>query len=392
MRRNKFLLYVLSAVILAGLASCGHKIQPGSSGVNRTVVTDVDTATAQSGEIPRLYEASGQIESRNSAIIAAKVMGAITSVRVERGQTVRKGQILLTIDDSDLRQKADQAKQALAGAQKAAAMAKENATLSGTTYNRYKKLYDEKALSGQEFDEISAKNSVARLQLEQANAGVAQARAAVREAEAYLGYSVLRSPMNGIVVDRKADAGSMANPGMPLVQVEEPAYRLAIPLDERFLGKIKVNSTIGFVSPVTGQKETVKLTQVVPAIDPATRTFMVKAELPNGAGSRPASEYAGLRSGLYVRCFVPDGTKEAVTVPSQAVRNRGQLQFVYVIGKDGLIEFRAVRTGGQYNGMDEIVSGVSAGEVIAVSGFDRISEGMVLKTRKVTAGNEGASK
>ncbi|MDA8174279.1 MAG: hypothetical protein M0018_06785, partial [Nitrospiraceae bacterium] len=113
------------------------------------------------------------------------------------------------------------------------------------------------------------------------------------------------------------------------------------------------------------------ITQVVPAIDPATRTFMVRADL-------PPSEYASLRSGLYVRCFVPDGTITAVTVPSDAVRTRGQLQFVYVIGKDGVIEFRAVRTGAVEKDRTEIVSGVSAGEKVAVSGFDRISDGMAL--------------
>ncbi len=371
MRQNRLLLYILPAVVLAALASCSNKIHPGSAGVKRTVVEGVAASVAQSGEIPGLYQASGQVESRNSAMIAAKVMGAITSVRVERGQTVRRGQILLTIDDSDLRQKADQARQALAGAEKAAAMAKEDATLSETTFNRYKKLYDEKALSGQEFDEISAKRSVAQLQLQQANAAVAQARAAVKEALAYLGYSVLRSPINGIVVDRKVDAGSMATPGMPLIQVEEPVYRLAIPLDERFSGKIKVSSTIEYVDPVTGKRGPIRITQVVPAIDPATRTFMVRADL-------PPSEYASLRSGLYVRCFVPDGTITAVTVPSDAVRTRGQLQFVYVIGKDGVIEFRAVRTGAVEKDRTEIVSGVSAGEKVAVSGFDRISDGMAL--------------
>ncbi|MDA8169545.1 MAG: efflux RND transporter periplasmic adaptor subunit [Nitrospiraceae bacterium] len=355
---------------LALLASCGKKIEPGQTAAKRPVVGGVQTAVVEEKTVPQEYETSGSIKSKNLAMVASKLMGAVTSVRVDRGQMVRKGELLMTIEAADARQKEEQARQGLDEARKAVSMASEQKALADTTYGRYRKLYEEKAVAGQEFDEISTRRQVAALQLEQAQSALGRAKAGLKEAEAYVGYSVVRSPINGVVIEKKVDVGSMAAPGMPLVSIEEPVYQVEVSLDERFYGKIKRGSRISIEVPSTGAKETLKVSEVTPQIDPATRSFAVKASVPSAGG---------LQGGLYVKVYVPDGQRQAILVPDGAVRHRGQLDFVYVAGKDGVVELRAIRTGREYDGYVEALAGLAPGERVVASGFDRVSEGVVLK-------------
>lgn len=360
------LLAAVSVVML--VASCGDKVGPGSEKVQRRTVQGVRTALVRMAEVPSLYETSGLIESKNSSLVAAKVMGTITSVRVTRGQRVSKGQVLLTIEAADAAQKVAQAEQGYLEAVKAAKMADEQKTLADVTFGRYKKLHDEKALSDQEFDEVSTRRTMAALQAGQAAAAVAQARSALAEARTYLGYATVRAPISGLVVDRKVDAGSMSTPGTPLVELEEPDYRVTVSLDERFWGKVKPGAPITVGLP-GGRDETVPVTEVTPRIDPATRTFTVKARLPYSAE---------LQGGLYVKILVPEGQKQAVTVPAAAIGRRGQIDFAYVVGSGGVLQLRAVRTGRRYGDQLEVLSGLNPGERVTVSDFDNLSDGEVL--------------
>ncbi len=359
---------VLALAVLPLLVSCGHE-KPGP-GVQRPVVEGVRTAEVRMMSVPSLYQTSGQVESKNSALVASKVMGTVTSMRVDRGQAVRKGQVLLTIEAGDAREKVAQAGQGLAQAVQAKKMADEQEALARTTYGRYKKLYDQKALSQQEFDEMSARLRMAGLRQQAAGAAVAQARAALAEAKTYLGYTVVRAPISGIVLDKKVDTGSMATPGAPLIALEEPSYRISASLDERLLGKVRKGTPVMVDMPAAGGRKTFPITQVTPGIDPATRTFNVKIALPYSAG---------LQSGLYVKIYVPYGQRNAVMVPEAAVGRRGQLQFAYAVGKNGVLELRALRTGQEYDGYVEVLSGLSPGERVTASGFEGLSEGDIIK-------------
>ncbi|MDA8388340.1 MAG: efflux RND transporter periplasmic adaptor subunit [Nitrospiraceae bacterium] len=365
---------LLAALSVAALvSSCGGKIGPGSVKVQRRTVEGVKTGVVRLMTVPSFYRTSGMIESRNSSLVAAKVMGAVTSVRVDRGDRVRKGQILLTIEAAGARQQVAQARQAVLEAEEAGRMADEQKALADTTYMRYKRLHDEKAVADQEFDEVSTRRAVAGIQARRAGAALARAQAAFALAETYLGYATVRSPINGIVVEKKVDVGSMATPGAPLLVLEEPEYRVSVALDEHLRGKARPGMPLMVRVPGAALEETVPITQVTPWIDPMTRTFTVRARMP----------YSPLlQGGLYVKVLVPDGRKKAIMAPASAIGRRGELDFAYVVGKDGVLELRAVRTGSAYKNYVEVLSGLAPGDRVTVSDFDSLSQGLRLKAAR----------
>jgi multidrug efflux pump subunit AcrA (membrane-fusion protein) len=112
-----------------------------------------------------------------------------------------------------------------------------------------------------------------------------------------------------------------------------------------------------------------KVVEIVPAIDPMTRTFLVRIEL-NGKG---------LRSGLYGKVKFPVGVKQAIFVPAEAVVEKGQLTGVYAVDEDGMVTYRLVRVGKQYRDMVEILSGITSGDRVIVKGVEEAIDGGVLK-------------
>ncbi|MDA8089781.1 MAG: hypothetical protein M0Z61_06125, partial [Nitrospiraceae bacterium] len=170
--------------------------------------------------------------------------------------------------------------------------------------------------------------------------------------------------------DKKVDTGSMATPGTPLVVIEEPSYRISASLDERFLGQVKKGTPVVVDMPGEADSKTYPISQVTPGVDPATRTFNIKIALPYSAG---------LQSGLYVKLDVPRGQRNAVMAPKAAIGKRGQLDFVYVVGQGGVLQLRAIRTGQEYDGYVEALSGINAGERVTVSDFDRLGEGVAIR-------------
>jgi multidrug efflux pump subunit AcrA (membrane-fusion protein) len=155
--------------------------------------------------------------------------------------------------------------------------------------------------------------------------------------------------------------------------LEEPSYRVTASLDERLLGKVKRGTPVEVDLPAEGGQKTLPITQVTPGIDPITRTFNVRIDLPYSAG---------LQSGLYVKLHVPYGEKSAVMAPKAAIGRRGQLQFAYVVGPNGILQLRALRTGHEYDGYVEVLSGLNPGDRVTVSGFEGLSEGDIVKEAK----------
>jgi RND family efflux transporter MFP subunit len=357
---------VIVVAVMVTAAGCKEKVKPGTADVKRERVSGIVTTTIRPSRVVEYYETSGTVRAKTVSSVSSRMMGAVTSVKVKEGDKVAAGQLLLTIDDKDLVQKVKGATEALREAEKALAAAREGRDLSDITYRRYKKLFDDKALSGQELDQIETQKKVADLDYERAQAAVKRAEAGVSEAKVYHDFTKVVSPVRGVVTEKKTEEGNMAVPGAPLFTIEDvSSYRIEINVDETLAGKIKKGmAASAFIGALNKQIEGV-ITEIVPSVDPASRSFLVKIGLRG----------EGLRNGFYAKVSLPVGEKEALLVPSGAVVERGQLTGIYAVGDDSVITFRLVRVGRTYGEKVEILSGLDANQQVIVRGVEKAIDG-----------------
>jgi RND family efflux transporter MFP subunit len=361
------------------LAACGNEV------VHETAKTvSAPVQVVQATAIPDTRITTGTVRSMTVSPLAAKVMGNVTRVLVSEGQRVHAGELLLEIDDREGRAKTQEAAagggevdQAISGATAGVAAAEANATLADATYKRYAALRERGSVSPQEFEEVAARKKGADAQLEQARRGRegmlarrSQARAGLSEAETFLSYSSVRSPINGVVTARMIDPGAQAAPGMPLLTVEDDSrYRVETTVDEDLAGIVHVGDAVtvdGAARPIVG-----RVTNIVP-VDPATRSALVKIDLPQGSG---------LRSGTFVRVAFKVGSRNGITVPESAIARRGQLTSVFVIDSDGFARMRLVALGSTVGNAVEVLSGLDAGEKIVPQLSNEIRDGVRVSAR-----------
>lgn len=355
---------VLTVMIVA--AGCKGKIKPGVTDIKREAVSGIMTETISPSSVDEYYETSGTVRAKTISSVSSRVMGTVTSVRVKEGDRVAAGHLLLTVDDRDVVEKVKGATGALREAEKALAAADENKSLTDITYQRYKKLFDDKALSGQELDQIETQKKVAEIDFERAKAAVERAGAGVNEAKVYHGFTRVVSPVSGVVTEKKIELGSMAVPGIPLFTVEDDSYyRVELSGDETLADKIKKGMKAHVSLESLNRQIDGTVAEIVPSVDPASRSFVVKIALKG----------EGLRNGLYGKVSIPIGKKEALLVPSRAIVERGQLTGVYTVGSDSVITFRLVRVGRTYGDKVEILAGLGPDEKVIVQGVEKAIDG-----------------
>jgi membrane fusion protein, multidrug efflux system len=181
-----------------------------------------------------------------------------------------------------------------------------------------------------------------------------------------LSYATLAAPFPGLVTERRADPGSLATPGAPLLTVErEGNLRLETSIDESRLGLVQIGEHVAV--EIDGLKRTVsgRVAETVPTIDTATRSFTAKIDLPAGPG---------LRAGMFGRAAFPGGRREALLVPQSAVLERGQIRSVYVV-EGATARLRLVTLGETRANRCEVLSGLTSGEKILVAPPPLLSDG-----------------
>ena len=354
----------------AAAAGCGEKSGPGRGEFQRPVVEGAVVDEVRIQDIDEYYRASGTVASRTTSVVSAKLMGEVKKLFVQAGDRVTAGQTLLVISSPDIAAKARAAEEAVGAAAKQARMAEENEMLAGKTFDRFQKLYEGMAVTEQEFDEVRTRHELARLENERAQKSLQVAEAQQEEAEAFTGYTVIASPISGIVAERHIDKGSMASPGTPLFTIEAPAYRVEVPVDEGFTGRITVGMPADITLTPPGSVIRGRVSEIVHQVDPGTRTFIVKINI-------RSTDHA-LRGGMYAMAAFPASRRQVLSVPAESIVKRGDLTGVYTVSREGIISLRLVRTGREQDSEVEIISGLRAGEQIIVRDVSKAVDGGVL--------------
>lgn len=353
--KTKFRLIPYSVAVLALTmlaASCSSKKETAAAApevVRGVSIIDIRTVSTPDG-----VESVGTVRAAETTPVAAQIMGTVTAVAVHEGDRVRRGQVLLTIDDAQMRASLERAQAAVNGAAHEAAAAEADSTLASSTLKRYQQLFEQKAVSPQEFDEVKARAQAATAKRELAHSGQAQAKAALAQARTTADYTRVRAPFDGVVTDKKVEMGTMAVRGMPLLTLERSGrFRLEANVDEDKLHFIKPGQTATVKLDSLDQELPGKVVQIVPAADPASRSFIVKIDLP----ANPQ-----IHSGLFGRAVFPHGERQSLLVPRTALVDRGQLQGVYVVGADRVAELRYITLGKTAGDQIEVLSGLQSGD------------------------------
>lgn len=373
MNRTLTAVLLLIAALSGGPSGCSneHRTQAAAP----ETVSDVSVIVAQATIVPDWLEAVGTVRAAQTSQVSSQMLGNIVEIRALEGDRVQSGQVLAIIDDAQPRSAVNQATAAAAASEQEVAAADSDFVLAEETLKRYQQLYEKKSVSPQEFDEIKARYQSAAAHRDRARAGQSQANAALTQAQTSLGYTRVRAPFAGVVTEKKADAGTLASPGMPIFTVEDThSYRLEVTVDETDIRLVR----IGQAAPATidslgNASVSGKVVQIVPAADPASRSFLVKVELP---------AVAHLRSGLFGRARFPRGERPVMLIPRTSVVDRGQLQGVYVLDANQVAGLRYVTLGQSTGQMIEVLSGLQSGEMLVAAPGDRELGGKRIAVRK----------
>jgi RND family efflux transporter MFP subunit len=367
--------------LVIAVAACGT--EPAADHATGAVSAQIETvATATLDDV---REAPGSVRATLSSDLSSKALGNVKAIHVKEGDRVQAGQLLMEIEAVELdaqvtraRAAGTQVDSAIAGAEAAYAGAQSQFQLAKSTFERFKALRERNSVSAQEFDEVQARYRGAEAELNRAARGVEMARAQRQQvaaestaASAMSAFARVRAPFAGIVARRYVDPGVQAAPGMPLLRIDgDRALRFEASVDGALAASLqpgtKVNVRVGGSDALLNGT----VAEIVPAIDPATRTSIVKIAIDGGG--------AAIRSGMYGSALIPVGQRSAITVPLDAVGRRGQLENVWVVADDGKARLRLIRTGLAADGRVEVLSGLAAGERVVVGRPAGLAEGVTI--------------
>lgn len=361
-RRLPAFLALLALVLLlpplALFTGCSAQLQPQASpdaGAEEEPAVPVEVAEAYRGDVEVTISFTGVLEPEMSVNVVHKTGGKVAEVRVKDGEEVRPGELLIRLDAAEISAQVAQAEAALLMAQ----VQFENAAQS---LEDTRALYEAEIVSRQQFEQVETQYRVAEAQL-------AQAEAALQLARTQLDNTLLTAPISGTVSGVTVNPGEMISPGVPVVTINKmDTMQVRVQLTEKDVVRIALGQKVKIaVSAVSSDLLEGEVTAISPVADPMSKTYELKAALPNEAGRLKA----GMSATLYA---VVDAEKDTVIVPVEAVLTREGKPVVYVV-EEGLARRRAVTLGLENGTLVSVREGVSPGEQVVVKGQHYLQEG-----------------
>ena len=351
----------------------GHSPDSGSAQGSRAL----NTVQVEKQQIIRTHAAVGTIRPLTQTRIESQVSGQVLKITVVPGARVTPGQVLAILDSRQLGARMDQAKEgrayaqnALNQAKKARDEAKAGMDQARATYLRTQTLFDKEVVPSQklEIDRAGYLQAKARFELSNegikaAHTNIRQAREVINEAQISLGYASIVSPAAGVVVERLMDPGDQAVPGKPLLIIQTSgSLRLEARIREGLIQKVIQGKAYGVEIQTLGYIVDATIEEIVPYADPETRTFLVKAALP---------ETPGIYPGMFGRLLIPVKTEETLLIPQDAVIRVGHLEMVNTESqknqaKNQTVQYRSVyiKTGKKFGQKIEVLSGLTGTEIL----------------------------
>ena len=325
---------------------------PGSAGnMKEAALRDgaAGSVVVQLREVDLGFPVEATVEAVRQATVAAQIAGRVTEVRVDAGQRVRQGELLMRLDAREA-----------AGSD---ASARASLVQAAAAYERTKNLY--------------ARKFVSQAALDQADAAWQAAQGAAGSSGAALSHGAVTAPISGLVAQRHAELGEMAAPGRPLVTVFDPkSLRVIASLPQYKLAELKKSVRARIEFPETGKWVEALRVEILPTVDVRSHTATARLYLPENI--------EGVVPGMFVRAHFTIGQTQKLTVPPVAVLRRGEVTAVYVLDEKGRAGLRQVRLGEAVSGGElEVLAGITSGERVSLT---PVKAGIELKAAPAAAG------
>ncbi len=371
MKKRISLLVIMVLTLTMAISGCGKKEK--SSGVEEKFVS-VQTETSKKQDINVKTTLSAKVKPIEEANVVPKMPGKVTNVNVEIGKKVNKGDVLFTIDQTDV---VNGVKSAQAGYDMAVANLKvreEQIQNAKINYERMKVLYEEGAISQKDFEQYELQASSANLNAAQAQ--VDQARVGLENAQSNLDNTTVTSPISGIITAVNINEGEMASSAQPAVSIAN-MNKVVVDTDvsEYLINKIKVGDIVD-ISIKSANKENFKgkITALAPATASNSMTYPIKIEIDNKDNIIKPGMFANVN-------LVTDKKENVITVPSESVVIKDGESIVYTV-KDSVAHVNKVEIGIDNGEIVEIIKGINQGQVVVNKGQNYLEEGSKVEINK----------
>ncbi len=342
---------VVIAVVCAAWAIYATQHRPsagappsGAAGARGSGPPAVTLAPVRNERVSQKLEALGNARANESVDVSSKTSNIVMAVKFRDGERVRRGQILVQLDDAQTR----------------ADVAATQATLaeSESQFNRSRELLQTQALSKSSHEQLEATLKANRARLQ-----AAQAR---------LEDTVIRAPFAGRVGLRRVSVGTLISPGAVITTLDDTSViKLDFSVPENFLATLREGLSVRATAPAfPGRAFAGEVASIDSRVDMNTRSVTVRALLANDDGA--------LKPGMFLNVSLANDERDSLVIPEEALTPEAERQYVFVVA-DGKAQRREVRIGVRRPGSVEVLAGLEAGERVIVEGTQKVRDGMVVR-------------
>ena len=342
----------LSAMVFLGVmvawmaGSFDEKVKPDIVSVKQSLPSSVLLFEVKEQDYEHLEPVPATIAAKQTAVISSRILARIEEIKVRAGDYVKKGQELVVLERSDLKSRVSQASSQIKSVDARLDEAKQSLDRS-VELNKRGLL----ALAPLEASQANYKSLQAQKN---------SAQQALVEAKTALNYASVVAPFDGLIVDRFAEPGSTAQPGMSLLSLYNPSsVRVEANVREERAVHLELGQLLKMDIPSKGLVLSAEIEELVPAGNSSSRTFLVKSQI---------NDISGLLPGMYARLLIPAGSSKRILIPETFVAEVGQLNIVWVKqakSDEQVVEKRLIKVGlVKEGGMVEVISGLKAGEYL----------------------------
>ena len=347
---------IVASLFIISCSSEDKKVVTDNSPVIKITVRKVATNSNN-----QFLSVSGKIQASNRTDVSTRMMGYVKKVYVNVGDKVKKGQLLVSINNTDLQAKKAQVNAGIIKANTVFKNAEKN-------HNRFKNLFGSNSITQKEMDDMTAN-------YEMTKAGLESAKQMKNEINAQFAYTNITAPFSGTVTSKNVEAGNMANPGMPIISLETPGnFEVMAMVPETEISEIRKGTTVDVLVKSINKILKGKVTEVSTSAKNTGGQYLVKIDLDKTD--------ANILSGMFTTVQFPverKTTSTLVLIPTEAIVTKGQLSGIYTVSQSNTALLRWLRLGRTFGNQIEVLSGLNTDEAYIVS-----AEGKLYNGAKIT--------